>query len=68
MTTRDADMESIPEDRKFQVEYSEFCADPLTHLKLLAEFAGIEPTPEQYAKAVSQVDGTLDHHKETVPA
>ena len=48
--------------RIFSIAYDDFIENPSSYLSRVAEFAGIEPTPEHYEKAMAQLDVSLNHH------
>jgi hypothetical protein len=60
--TRDRDLAHVPAENVCHIDYDAIMAHPQPHLEILAQFAGIEPTPEHYVKATTQLDRTLNHH------
>ena len=65
VATRDRDLLQVPADRILRLEFDRLMADPRPHLERVADFADIEPTPEQYDLAVAHLDRNLDHHPGT---
>jgi hypothetical protein len=65
--TRNRDLAKVPAERVLRLDFDRFMAAPREHLEALATFAEIEPTPEQYDKAIAHLDKTLNHHPEDVP-
>jgi hypothetical protein len=55
---------SVPGERVLDVVYDDLLADPRTILEQAAEFACIEPKPEQYSRAIAHLDAGLNHHHE----
>lgn len=60
--TRDSDLAIVPNERQLHINFDDMLANKETTLKLIAAFAGVEPTPDHYAKAMQFLDPTLNHH------
>lgn len=66
--TRDKDLENVPADRIMRLEFHDVIKDPEVTAKRLAEFAGLSPTPEQFARAISHVDDNCYRNRSEEPA
>lgn len=63
--TRDRELAELPEDRVYRLDFREFRSNPRTHLEDIAQWAGIKPLEEQYAKACAHIDPSLIHYEKT---
>ncbi len=59
---RDAFIASHPEVPTFHLDFARLTEDPETAIGELIEFIGIEPTDEEIASAIDQVNPTLRKH------
>ena len=59
---RDETLARVHENQVFFVNFDDFLTAPETHLESLAEFAGIEPLPEQTQQALAFIDPELRHY------
>jgi hypothetical protein len=60
--TRDRDLQNVPADRQLHIEFTDILHNTAATLKLLADFAGIEPTPQQWAAAMAFPENRYNHH------
>ena len=63
---RNNDLDEIPQDRVLRIDFETFLAEPLAELMRVAGFAGIQPSPEQYEKALAHVDPKLRHYSSSI--
>jgi len=60
--TRDRELLQVSNERQLHIEYDDLVNNSESCLKLIAEFAEIEPTPAHYEKAINFLDRGLNHH------
>src|SRR5208283_3894500 len=59
---RDNHLQGVPAERQLHVQYEDLLHNTESCLKLIAKFAGVEPTPAHYEKAINFLDRGLNHH------